>query len=89
MQFSLILNQFSDKERYAFRNLLQRTVGKIYKYIKRSDVKVIQDSDQYSDVKLPKLKKNKIHNSAWLTFKELFESTIDHPSNLSDIEKLN
>ena len=61
MYFPLMLNQFSDKERYAFRNLLHRTVDKIHKYIKKSDVKVIQDSDQYSDVKLPKLKIKKTH----------------------------
>ena len=56
-----MLNQFSDKERYAFRNLLHRTVDKIHKYIKKSDVKVIQDSNQYSDVKLPKSKIKKTH----------------------------
>ena len=52
LYFSLMLNQFSDKTRYAFGNLLQRTVDQIHEYIKKSAVKVTQHSDQYSNAKL-------------------------------------
>ena len=58
MYFSLMMRQYYDKEWYAFWNLLQGTVDKIDKIQIEINVKVIQHSDQTSNVKIPKLKKD-------------------------------
>lgn len=79
-----MLNQFSYKERYEFQNLLQETVR-----FPRCKSYLTQRQIFQCKTTTTKNKKNTGDPTAWVTFKALFESKIDHVLYLSDIEKFN
>ena len=79
-------------ERMTLKIYCKKQLTILAKYTEKLEKKVqLKYEDKSRNVKLPKLgiKKFSGEPTAWMTFIDLFEATVDRSTNLSEVEKFN